>query len=81
MLQIGGADPILLTELEAMPENEIKTLKSEVKTKTARLDENAVCEVCGKFDAHQLGEQFLCADCYQASGSCCSGEFQKQDGE
>lgn len=30
-----------------------------------------VCEVCGKFDAIQIGDRVLCTDCYQNAGSCC----------
>jgi hypothetical protein len=37
----------------------------------AQIDENAVCEVCGKFGAFQFGDRHLCAECYQAIGSCC----------
>lgn len=41
-------------------------------------DENAVCEECGKFGAYQIGDHFLCMDCYQGKGSCCP-EFGKDD--
>ena len=44
-------------------------------------DENAVCETCGKFGAYRFGDASLCLDCYEESGSCCAGEFQKKDGE
>ncbi len=41
-----------------------------------RADENAVCEVCGKFGAFALGDSLLCLDCYEKCGSCCTGEFE-----
>ena len=62
-----------------MSVDETNETKSE-KPSESLADESAVCEVCGKFDAHQFGEQFFCVDCAQAAGSCCAGEFQK-DGE
>jgi hypothetical protein len=46
-----------------------------------KADENMACEVCGKFGAHKFGDRFLCADCYQATGSCCSAEFERGGGE
>jgi hypothetical protein len=29
------------------------------------------CEMCGRFDAVQIGDRFLCVDCYEGCGSCC----------
>ncbi len=55
--------------------------KSAARAEEIRADENAVCEVCGKFGAYALGDQFLCADCYQEKGSCCAAEFVKENGE
>lgn len=43
-----------------------------------QFDENAVCEVCGKYGAYQFGERWLCAECYEAMGSCCP-EFGGHD--
>ena len=36
-----------------------------------RLDEDAVCEGCGRFGAYPFEGKSLCAECYEASGSCC----------
>jgi len=36
-----------------------------------QFDENAVYEWCGKFGAFQFGDRRLCAECYEAMGSCC----------
>ncbi|HEX5400374.1 MAG TPA: hypothetical protein VFY06_15105 [Verrucomicrobiae bacterium] len=43
-----------------------------------RLDENAACDVCGKFGAFHFGERTLCPECYTGCGSCCP-EFEKDD--
>ncbi len=29
------------------------------------------CEMCGRFDAVQIGDRWLCVDCYEGCGSCC----------
>jgi hypothetical protein len=42
------------------------------------LDENAVCDACGRFGAYQFGDRLLCEDCYAGCGSCCL-EFGKDD--
>jgi len=42
-----------------------------------RFDEEAVCEVCGRFGAYPFEGKTLCAECYEASGSCCP-EFTKE---
>lgn len=34
------------------------------------------CHACGKFGAYAFDGEALCADCYQARGSCCAGEFE-----
>jgi len=43
-----------------------------------KLDENAVCSVCGRFGAFNFGGEFLCMDCYEAHESCCL-EFGGED--
>ncbi len=43
-----------------------------------RLDEDAVCDVCGRFGAYHFGDRTLCEECYEGSGSCCP-EFGKDD--
>jgi hypothetical protein len=48
------------------------------ESKDTSLDENAVCERCGKFGAYHLGESTLCEDCYSGWGSCCL-EFGADD--
>lgn len=60
---------------------QVEQFKNEPMKAEVRADENAVCEICRKFDAHQFGEQFLCVDCYQERGSCCAGEFREKEGE
>jgi hypothetical protein len=42
------------------------------------LDENAVCERCGRFGAFRFGGRQLCQECYTDCGSCCP-EFGKDD--
>lgn len=32
------------------------------------------CEHCGRSDAGPVADQWLCLDCYSASGACCAGE-------
>ena len=36
-----------------------------------RFEEEAVCEVCGRFGAYLFEGKTLCAECYETSGSCC----------
>lgn len=43
-----------------------------------RRDDEAVCDVCGRYGAFRLGERTLCEDCYEGCGSCCP-EFGKDD--
>jgi hypothetical protein len=43
-----------------------------------RFDEEAACEVCGRFGAYLFEGKTLCAECYEASGSCCP-EFTKEE--
>ncbi|MGH7989743.1 MAG: hypothetical protein ACREDS_06045 [Limisphaerales bacterium] len=47
-------------------------------SREVRLDENAVCDVCGRFGAYHFGDRTLCQDCYEGCGSCCR-EFWKDD--
>jgi hypothetical protein len=64
-----------------MTEDKIENQEPNLKREGVTADENAVCEVCGKFGAYKFDDQNLCADCYQEKGSCCSAEFEKVDGE
>ncbi len=41
----------------------------------------AVCDFCGRPEAHQVADQFICDDCYIAKGSCCAGEDDEEDAE
>jgi hypothetical protein len=41
-------------------------------------DENAVCDLCGRFGAWQFDQRMLCADCYQNQCSCCP-EFGEEE--
>lgn len=43
-----------------------------------RFVESAVCELCGRFGACQIGDRMLCENCYEGCGSCCP-EFGKDD--
>jgi hypothetical protein len=36
-----------------------------------QFQEEAVCEVCGKYGAYVFDGKTLCVDCYEAAGSCC----------
>ena len=33
--------------------------------------ETPACEHCGCFDVVQLGDRWLCVDCYAIAGACC----------
>jgi hypothetical protein len=46
-----------------------------------RVNESIVCDVCGKFDAVEFGDRKICPDCYEGCGSCCSGEFGREEQE
>ncbi|HEY9509738.1 MAG TPA: hypothetical protein VIV82_07745 [Verrucomicrobiae bacterium] len=45
------------------------TTSAKPETKTVKIDH--ACELCGRFDAVQIGDRFLCVDCYEGCGSCC----------
>ncbi len=45
---------------------------------TGQFNASAVCDVCGRFGAFEIGAQHLCTDCYEAKGSCCP-EFGADD--
>jgi len=47
---------------------------SEQSRETApkRMDESAVCDVCGRLGAVEFGDRAVCTDCYAGCGSCCS---------
>jgi hypothetical protein len=36
-----------------------------------QFNENAVCDVCGRFGAYEFDGKRLCAECYESRGSCC----------
>jgi hypothetical protein len=42
-----------------------------------QFQEDAVCEVCGRYGAYAFEGKTLCAECYESSGSCCP-EFEKE---
>jgi hypothetical protein len=35
------------------------------------------CEICGCFDAIEIGERHLCEQCYGGCGSCCSEQNER----
>ena len=43
-----------------------------------RLQEDATCDLCGRFGAYEFGECKLCDTCYEGSGSCCA-QFGKEE--
>lgn len=43
-----------------------------------RLDETLPCDRCGRFGAYRFDGAQLCAECYEARGSCCP-EFGRDD--
>jgi hypothetical protein len=43
-----------------------------------RVNESAVCDVCGRFGAIEFGDRNLCLDCYESCGSCCP-EFGREE--
>jgi hypothetical protein len=43
-----------------------------IKLPANRVNESAACEICGHFGAVAAGDRWLCPDCYQGCGSCCS---------
>jgi len=45
-------------------------MSSESKN-AVRFEQEAVCEMCGRFGAYLFEGKTLCAECYEASGSCC----------
>lgn len=47
-------------------------------TSELRFNENAVCDICGRFGAYEFDGQRLCPDCYESRGSCCL-EFGSDD--
>ena len=42
------------------------------------LREDLRCDRCGRFGAYDVGDERLCAECYQLRGSCCP-EFGGDD--
>jgi hypothetical protein len=36
-------------------------------------DEKVKCDGCGNFDAQEIADRFLCADCVTLAGSSCAG--------
>jgi hypothetical protein len=40
---------------------------------TILANENAACERCGSFDAHELAGIILCTDCITLAGCGCAG--------
>lgn len=52
--------------------------KTNEPNNQVKLDENAVCDVCGRSGAFHFGDRTVCLDCYEGCGSCCP-EFGKDD--
>jgi hypothetical protein len=38
---------------------------------TLQFNENAVCDLCGRFGAYEVDGMRVCAECYESRGSCC----------
>jgi len=38
-----------------------------------------VCDTCGCFDAVQIGDRWLCVDCYEGCGSCCQEWLSEEE--
>lgn len=51
---------------------------SEHDEASVRLNEHVACSMCGRFGAVELGNQYLCPNCYEACGSCCP-EFGREE--
>ena len=58
-----------------MKQNNQRAQKPNSQT---HLDDEALCDVCGRFGAYRLGDRLLCLECYAGCGSCCP-EFGKDD--
>lgn len=56
-----------------MPENSAEPKKQS--------PESHACDICGRFDAQEFADRWLCLDCYAECGSCCAGEFAPIDRE
>lgn len=41
-------------------------------------DEAAVCDVCGRYGAQEIGDRSLCADCVTLAGSACAGSAETE---
>jgi hypothetical protein len=44
---------------------------------TATPAEEKPCDHCGRFEAIEAGDRFLCADCLSDSASSCAGQADK----
>jgi hypothetical protein len=39
---------------------------------SVEFSDHAVCDVCGRFGAVEIGDLRLCVDCHEGCGSCCA---------
>jgi hypothetical protein len=46
---------------------------------TVTAGESAACAACGSFDAWEIGDRKLCADCITLAGSACGGSASDDD--
>ena len=52
--------------------------KSTGKTPPAPAENDRACEKCGRYDAIEMGEHFLCGDCIAQAGCACA-ESETED--
>jgi hypothetical protein len=60
------------------PDDNFSMLEQPVESSSKQINESATCEICGHFGAVEAGDRWLCIDCYQGCGACCS---EAQTGE
>jgi hypothetical protein len=52
-------------------------VKDELKPKAepvapVKFNDNAACDVCGRFGSAEIGDRRLCVDCCEGCDSCCA---------
>lgn len=67
-----------MTNAQAKLISDRAQMSSDTEQKLPFEDE-AVCEVCGRFGAYLFEGKTLCAECYEASGSCCPESASSED--
>lgn len=45
--------------------------KRDTESSAPGLNADHACDTCGCFGAVQIGDRWLCVDCYEGCGSCC----------